>query len=84
MFRTFPLSIIRSFSLYTQQWCMSHRFADSSQQTCVNLDNKLGAGGGEVDKVCSSSLHLKRAIHVPPFSVPQKADLFFFVFTPII
>ena len=29
MFRTVPLSIIRSFSLYTQQWCMSYRFANS-------------------------------------------------------
>jgi len=29
MFRTDPLSIIRSFSLYTQRWCMSCRFADS-------------------------------------------------------
>jgi hypothetical protein len=29
MFRTVPLSIIMSFSLYTQQWCMSYRFADS-------------------------------------------------------
>ena len=29
MFRTVPLSILRSFSLYTQQWCMSYRFADS-------------------------------------------------------
>ena len=29
MFRTIPLSIIRSFSLYTQQWYMSYRFADS-------------------------------------------------------
>ena len=29
MFRIFPLSIIRSFSLYTQQWYMSYRFADS-------------------------------------------------------
>jgi len=29
MFRSVPLSIIRSFSLYTQQWCMSYRFADS-------------------------------------------------------
>jgi len=28
MFRTVPLSIIRSFSLYTQQWYMSYRFAD--------------------------------------------------------
>jgi len=29
MFRIGPLSIIRSFSLYTQQWYMSYRFADS-------------------------------------------------------
>jgi len=29
MFHTVPLSIIRSFSLYTQQWYMSYRFADS-------------------------------------------------------
>jgi len=29
MFRTVPLSIIRSFSLYTQQRDMSYRFADS-------------------------------------------------------
>ena len=31
VFRTVPLSIIRSFSLYTQQWHMSYRFADNSQ-----------------------------------------------------
>ena len=31
MFRTVPLSIIRSFSLYTQQWYMSYKFADSLQ-----------------------------------------------------
>jgi hypothetical protein len=29
MFQTAPLSIIRSFSLYTQQWYMSYRLADS-------------------------------------------------------
>ena len=29
MFRTVPVSIIRSFSLYTQQWYMSYRYADS-------------------------------------------------------
>ena len=29
MFRTVALSIIRSFSLYTQQWHMSYKFADS-------------------------------------------------------
>jgi len=27
MFRKDPPSIIMSFSLYTQQWCMSNRFA---------------------------------------------------------
>jgi hypothetical protein len=32
MFRTAPLSINRSFSLYTQQWYMSYRFADSLQE----------------------------------------------------
>ena len=32
MFQTVPLSIIRSFSLYTQQWYMSYRFADSCEQ----------------------------------------------------
>ena len=39
MFRTVPLSIFRSFSLYTQQWCISYKFADnvraSCQQTCM-------------------------------------------------
>jgi len=43
MFRTVPLSVIRSLALYTQQWYMSYRFADSSvlilfascQQTCM-------------------------------------------------
>jgi len=34
MFWTVPLSIIDSFSLYTQQWYMSYRFA-SCQQTCM-------------------------------------------------
>jgi len=29
MFRTVPLAIIRTFSLYTQQWYMSYRFPDS-------------------------------------------------------
>jgi len=41
MFRTVPPSIIRSFSLYTQQWYMSYRFAvftvktpDDGQRNC--------------------------------------------------
>ena len=40
MFRTVPLPITRSFPLYTQQWYMSYKFADSfllasCQQTCM-------------------------------------------------
>ena len=39
MFRTVPLSIIGSFSPYTQQWYMSYSYADcllaSCQQTCM-------------------------------------------------
>jgi len=39
MFRTVHLSIISNFSLYTQQWYMSYRFADiflaSSEQICM-------------------------------------------------
>jgi nitrogen fixation/metabolism regulation signal transduction histidine kinase len=31
MFRTVPLSIVRSFSLYTQQWYMSYRQLSSSR-----------------------------------------------------
>jgi len=39
MFRTVSVSIIRSFPLYTQQWYMSYRFADSlragSEWICI-------------------------------------------------
>jgi len=44
MFRTVPVSIIRNFSLYTQQWYMSYKYADS-----------LRAGSG---RNCSSVLIL--------------------------
>jgi len=39
-FRTVPLSIIRRFSLHTQQWYTSYMFADSlnSQQTCMTYN----------------------------------------------
>jgi hypothetical protein len=33
MFRTVPLFIIRSFSLYTRQWCMSY----SARKLSANL-----------------------------------------------
>jgi len=41
MFRTAPLSIIRSFSLYTQQWYMSYRFADSLRAGSGRFREKL-------------------------------------------
>ena len=35
MFRTVPLSIIRNFTPYTQQWYMSYRFGDSSRAISI-------------------------------------------------
>jgi len=43
MFRTFPLSSIRSFSLYTQQWYMSYIFADSLLSGAFAPASKLSA-----------------------------------------
>ena len=37
MFRTVPLSIIRSFSLYTQQWYMSYSLRAGSGRNCILL-----------------------------------------------
>jgi len=34
MFRTVPLSIVSSLSLYTQQGHMSYRLADSLRESC--------------------------------------------------
>ena len=41
MFRTVPLSIVRSFSLYTQQWYVSYRFADSLRAAAGKLSANL-------------------------------------------
>jgi len=46
MFRTVSLSIIRRFSLYTQQWYMSYRFADS-----------LRAGSGRIRPLSARTLY---------------------------
>jgi len=43
MFQTVPLSIIRSFSLYLQQWYMSHRYVDSLRAGANALARKLPA-----------------------------------------
>ena len=45
MFQTVPLSLVRSFSLCTQQWYMSYRFADSLRAVSKHVEfyskNKL-------------------------------------------
>jgi len=41
MFWTGPLSIIWSFSLYTQRWCMSYRFIDSLRRIRMELSSAL-------------------------------------------
>ena len=58
MFRTVPLSIVRSFSLYTQQWYMSYSFADSRQlydvyHCCVYSEKLLMMDGGTVRNLYS-------------------------------
>ena len=77
MFRTVPLSIIRSFSLYTQQWYMSYRFADSlragsgrnsvlillarCQQICMTFSTDL-----RHDPACKLSANLYDIQHGTP------------------
>jgi hypothetical protein len=38
MFRTVPLSIIRSYSLYTQQWYMSYMFVDCFSSSRIRME----------------------------------------------
>jgi len=52
MFRTVPLSIIRSFPLYTQQWCMSNRFADSLWAGANAPAHKLSANLYDIHHCC--------------------------------
>jgi len=62
MFRTVPLSIIRSFSLYKQQWYMSYRFADS-----------LRAGSGRTN---FSNYFWNETLHVSDSSSVHHQELF--------
>ena len=57
MFRTVPLSIIRSFSLYAQQCYMSYRFADSlragsGRNVLILLAVKLSANLYDICHCC--------------------------------
>ena len=70
MFRTVPLSIIMSFSLYTQQWYISYRFADSLRAG-LGLSSPAQIVGsnptGGIDECCVFSVvrwrSLRRADH---------------------
>ena len=59
MFRTVPLSIITRFSLYTQQWYMSYRFADRS---------RAGAGWNHPEPDRELSAHLYDIYHCRAYS----------------
>jgi hypothetical protein len=41
VFRTVPLSIIRSYSLYTQQWCMLYRISMERSSILILLESSL-------------------------------------------
>ena len=57
MFREVPLSVIRSFSLYTQQWCMSYRL-------CWPLVSR---------SICSCSQAVSKPVwHIPLLCVQWK------------
>jgi hypothetical protein len=58
MFLTIPLSIIRSSSLYTQQWYMSYRFADSLQAGAFSAARKLSANMYDIYHCCVYSEEL--------------------------
>ena len=63
MFRTVPLSIIRSFSLYTQQWYMSYRIVDSL---------RAGSGWNRVPSWSCTQAVSKPLWHIPLLCVQWK------------
>jgi len=72
MFRTVPLSIIRSFSLYTQQWYMSYRLTDSLRAAhipllCVQWKTPVQ----DQDGSCSQAVS-KPVWHIPLLCVQWK------------
>ena len=52
MFRTVPLSIVRSFSLYTQQWYMSNLTACEQDQDGTSLQAGSGQKTFPADPAC--------------------------------
>ena len=69
MFRTVPLSIIRSFSLHTQQWYMSYRFAECLRAGSVLiLRAGLLASRIRPDPACKLSANLYDIYHCCVYS----------------
>jgi len=52
MFQTVPLSIIRSFSLYTQQWYMSHSRIRMEQEFHPDPAHKLSSDLYDILLLC--------------------------------
>ena len=82
MFRTVPLSTIRSFSLYTQQWFTSYRFADSlravSKPVCRMYSEKLLImDRGTVRNISSfySKNKFEKLVHLVGFIIKTYQDI---------
>jgi len=58
MFRTVLLSIVRRFSLYTQQWYMSYTFANSLWAGAFAPTRKLSANLYDIYHCCVYSVKL--------------------------
>ena len=92
MFRTVPLSIIRNSSLYTQQWYMLYRFADSCEQdqdgTAVpswyyRVTKLMSAGGGDGILFRNVRIHLqwnKHTILISKFKTWKTIYIIFILF----
>jgi hypothetical protein len=67
MFRAVPLSIIRSYSLYTQQWYMSYRFVDSFRAAAGSGWNCRGTVRNTWS--FNSKINLRKFVHLVGFIV---------------
>jgi len=71
MFRTVSLSIIRSFSLYTQRWYMSYRFR-WQLASGIRMEPRAGSGWNWFHPDPPSKLSAKPVWHTPLLCVQWK------------
>jgi len=64
MFQTVPLSIIRSSSLYTQQWYVSYRFAVCTVKNCWWCTEEPSETWSFIPKI-----NLKKLVHLVGFII---------------